>query len=667
MNELLTIVASTLASASLYIIFGVGLAFVYRVTRVLNFAYGAVSSVCGYLTFTLLEHEVPYVWAVVLAILSGAALSAAIYLLLVIHIPSRSAEAIGILTLGLAILGEGVLLQIYGGEPRALRAPVRSDSLFTVGSYGVNASTLIAVGVAVVVVTGLGLFLYRTTFGLGIRATSEGGVTASMFGINPTVVNTAVWAIGGALGAVTVLLVAPVNQLSPSFMTYYLLVAFVAVVLGGFESIAGVVIGAMAFGIVQSLVATYLTNRLTATVSFLVIVLVLFFLPKGLLGRLLPHVPEPSLPRYRRFRLRLPAMAFLRGDQGHARQRSVLRSSPAVLLLPIVIAGITIAVAPGLSSTTQLLVAMIASYVIATVGTDVIFGFSGQLSLGQAGFMLVGAYVSAIGQQRYGVPFLLSLVVSAMACALLGLAFGWPASRLSGVYLMVTTLAFVLAVPELASFFSNVTGGDNGMVNAVPAWIGGTVDRNLRLLTFAVIVAAVVCVAVMAVCRAKPGRQWKAVRANADAAAANGVSVGHQKVLAFVVGAALSGLGGALVSSLTGYLSPQSFGLWDSIYLVVAVVIGGRGSALGALIGASLVVGVPYLTSGSSAWSGIALGIALIVVLLFRPAGVRGLFLTPALYLLDLVSGRPQPGASRPAEPTDGTETAVAGERILSR
>lgn len=640
MTELLTIIAAGLAAASLYVTFGVGLAFVYRVTRVLNFAHGAVASASGYLTFTLLEHHLPYGFAALIAVVFAAVLSVLIYLLLVIHIPSRSAEAIGILTLGVAIVIQGVLQQIYGGEPRAVRAPIRSSSLFDIGDYGVNASTLVDVGVAATVVMGLGLILHRTRFGLSIRAVSEGGITASMFGISPIVINSCVWAIGGALGGVTVLLVTPVNQLSPSFMTFYLLVAFVAVVLGGFESITGVVIGAVLFGVLQSLVATYLTTELTNTVSFVVIVLVLFFLPKGLLGRLLPHVPEPNLPRFTRFAVTAPRALVRRLSKVKSTRRSPLRSTSAIVVMPLLAAAALILLAPQMSSTTQLLVAMIGAYIVATLGTDIIYGYSGQLSLGQAGFMLTGAYVSAIAQSRYHIPYLPALLIAAAACAVVGLILGWPASRLSGVYLMVTTLAFALAVPELVSFFNSVTGGDNGVVSGVPSWIAGTADRNNHLLRFTVSVAAILAVPVMLLCRSGPGRQWRALRSNEAAAAANGVRVGRQKVFAFMIGAALSGLGGALVSSLTGFLSPESFGLFDSIYLVVAVVIGGRASTLGAVIGATLVVGVPYLASGNSAISGIALGIALILVLLIRPQGVRGLLLAPSVWLLDLLTGR---------------------------
>ena len=653
MTQLLTIIGAALAAASLYITFGVGFAFVYRVTGVLNFAYGAIASVAAYIAYSLLEDDIPYIWAALIAIVCGVVISALIYLVLVIHIPARSAEAIGILTLGVAIVLQGVLQAIYGGEPLALPAPVRSSALFTIGDYGVNASTLLNAVIAAAVVLALGFVLYRTRLGLRIRAVSEGGVTSSMFGVNPTVVNTIVWAIGGGLGALTAMLVTPVNQLSPSFMTFFLLTAFVAVVLGGFESITGIVIGAVILSLIQSMVATYVTSQLTATVSFVVIVFVLFFLPKGLLGRTLMRVVEPSLPRYRRYSLHPPGFITRAMASLSPHRRSPLRSTAAVVAVPVVVGAILILIAPQLTPTAQLLIAMMAAYLIATMGTDIIFGYSGQLSLGQAGFMLVGAYASTIAQQRYDIPFLLALVVSGVLCAVVGFAFGWPASRLSGVYLMVVTLAFALAVPELAAFFDGITGGTNGLVSTVPPWIAGGGARNRNLLVFAVVVAAIVAIAVILVCRSKPGRQWRAVRANETAAAANGVRVSRQKVLAFSVGAGLSGLGGAMVASLTGYLSPESFGLWDSIYLVVAVVIGGRASPLGAAIGAALVVGVPYATSGSSALSGIALGIALILVLLVRPQGIRGLIVAPALWLLDLTTGR------RPRE-TGGSDTAAA-------
>jgi len=640
MSEFLTVIAAGLAAASLYSLFGVGLAFVYRVTGVLNFAYGAIASVSGYIAYSLISHELSYPLTVLIAITCGAIVSALTFLLLIIRIPSRSHEAIGILTLGVAIVLQGILQSIYGGEPYTLRPAVTSKPYFDIGYYGVTAQTLINLGIAGVALLFLGVFLNRTKFGLKVRAASEGSLTASMFGINTVTVNTVVWGIGGVLAGIAAILVTPLNQLTPSFMTYYLLVAFVAVVLGGFESILGVVIGAILYGIVSSLMATYLTNRLTSTFSFLIILIVLIFLPKGILGRHLPHVNEPTWPRSTRFSIRAPKSLTIRAKGLRLKRRSRLRSSKAVLLMPVLIGGVTILIAPKLGQSEQLLVAMIAAYVIAALGTDIIYGYSGQLSLGQSGFMLSGAYVSVLAQSRFHIPYLLSLLVAALVCTIIGLILGGPVSRLGGVYLTVITLAFALAVPEIPNFFESTFGGSGGVPVMLPLGLVGTDDRNLHLVILTVVLAVIVAIPVMLLCRSRQGRQWRALRVNEISAAASGIRVSRQKVLAFAIGSGVCGLGGAVASSLVGYLSPESFTLWDSIYLLVAIVIGGRASALGALIGAALVVGLPYATSGSPAIAGLALGVALIFVLMVKPQGTRGLILQPALWILDLLTGR---------------------------
>jgi ABC-type branched-subunit amino acid transport system permease subunit len=441
----------------------------------------------------------------------------------------------------------------------------------------------------------------------------------------------------------TALLVTPSNYLDPNFLTQFLIVTFVAVVLGGFENIFGVVIGAVVFGLIQSLVATYVTTELGSTTSFVVIVLVLFFLPQGLLGRSLPRVPEATIPRTIHAKFNRVAQ-FGRGSRPTAKvgpaRRASIRDSQWALVLPVIIAGVFLLIGPQLSSPDLLLLATIAAYLIATLGVDLLFGYSGQLSLGSSGFLLGGAYACVIVQRDLHVPFILGLVIAAVLCGVVGGILGWPVSRLGGVYLVVTTLAFALAVPELASFFGTFTGGPNGVVMAIPQSLASGPGRNLDLYRFVTIVALIVTVSVMWLGRSTIGRVWKSVRENESAAAAAGVNVRLQKVAAFAISSALCGLGGALIVSLSGYLTPNSFSLWDSIYLVVAVVVGGRNSVLGAAIGAAFVVGVPYASSGVPALSGIVLGLALIVILILRPNGLRSLIVAPLLWALDTVLGR---------------------------
>lgn len=664
MSVFLTVLVNGIVIASLYLIFGLGLAIVYRATGVLNFAHGAVGSVAGYVAYSLLGHDMPYALAALIAIAAGAALSAALYLLVVDRLPATSTESVGILTLGLAIVIQAILLAIYGGEAVALPQPVHSSTLFTIGSYSLQAPNLLALGVAVAVTALVSWGLYRTKPGLSVRAVSEGSVTSSMFGINGTLARTAVWGIAGALAGITALLVTPTAYLTPDFLTTYLIVAFTAVVLGGFERIAGVAVGALIFGIAQSMVATYITNRLTQTVSFATILAVLVFLPYGLFGSTLPRVPEPHLPR-RRYR---PAWA--RGLSRLSRKTRIVLavSAPPPLRLSLLLLAVTTAVflafGDRFNTPHQLLITTIAAMVIAVIGTNIIFGLSGQLSIGQSGFMLLGGYTTVLLQTRADVPFLIALCAAGLVAGVSGAIFGLPAARLRGVYLAVLTLAFALAIPEVARYFTALTGGDNGIPAPLPSWLGRGVDRNLHIYWFSVGLAAVALATSLLTSHSALVRSWKALRDSEHAAAASGVRVVRQRVLAFAIGSALCGLSGAVIASNTGYLTPGTFTVWDSIYLIVAVVVGGRASSLGALLGSIFIVGVPYFASGVQYAPGVILGLAVIAVLLLRPEGTQALF-TRGLYrpLAARLARRRAPSGGPPG---GGSESSPGGTPALA-
>lgn len=644
MSEFLTALVSGLVAASFYTTYGLGLAVVYRTTGVLNFAYGAVGSVSAYLTYTFLQHHLPYGIAALLAILAGIVLSLLIQVLLLSQLPTGSAEAAGIATLGVTLLIEGILLLIYGGNALALPPLINSRTLFVIGSYKIQTLTLIDIGVAIVASIALGLFLYRSSSGLKIRAMSEGSQTASMFGINPGSARATVWATAGALASVTAILVTPTYYLTPDFMTTFLVAAFVVVVVGGFERLLGVVIGALIFGILQSIFSTYVTGELSNTISFGIILVVLIFLPYGILGRPLAKVPEASIPRsggslMRRLGLhgRTRAKGADSASDWKARLAAI-SDRRVVFAIPVLFVVVALFGGSGLSQSNLLLGSNIAAMYVAVLGTDLIFGYSGQLSIGQSGFMMIGAYVAVLLETKSGMPFIFALIVATVGSGVAGALLGLPVARLKGIYLAVLTLAFALAVPETIAYFASLTSGDNGVGAPVPGWLGSGTDRTEHLYCLVVIVAGLAALLIMGLGRSRWGREWRAVRDSEVAAAASGVNVVTSRVVAFACGSALCGLSGALLATVTGYLSPDSFTLWSSIYLIVAIVVGGRVSTLGALLGTVFIVAVPYESTSIPALSNLLLGALLVLVLLLRPDGLKGLIVDIGRWIAQLVS-----------------------------
>lgn len=645
-NELLTAIASGVVAASLYVTYGLGLAVIYRAAGVLNFAQGAIGTVSAYVMLSLL-HSLPYPLAAVIAIACGTAFAVAIQVLIVRALPSHSAEIVGIATLGVLIVTEGILLGIYGGEAKALPAPLSSQTLVRIGSYHLQTSNVLDVGVAVVASVLLALLMFRTRIGLEIRAVSEGSRTAAMFGVDPSKARAVVWAVSGALAATAALLITPSNFLTPDFLTTFLIGTFVAVVLGGFESFIGVVVGGLVFGISQALFSVYVTGRLSSTFSFGVIVFVLAFLPYGVLGRPLPRIAEPKLPReFGRTAASVIARVFRRSGRPRRRvdERPVL---PWGLgrWSPIVVGAAALGFGTQLSSSWLAIGATVAGTMIAVLGVDLIYGHSGQLSIGQSGFMLAGGYITALLQLKAGLPYLGAVVVAVVGGGIVGVLFGVPAARLRGVYLAVVTLTFALAVPEMISYFASVTGGDTGIAMRVPSWIGLGQGRLQHLYDFAVVAAAIVATGVAFVARSALGRSWRAVRDSDAAAAASGLDPALRRVTAFGIGSALCALSGAILAMNTGYLAPESFTLWTSIYLVVAVVVGGRASTFGALVGASFIIIVPDKSTSIPALSNVLLGVVLLIVLLLWPNGIRDI-LVRALRRVANIGG--SKGASAP-------------------
>jgi ABC-type branched-subunit amino acid transport system permease subunit len=645
MNELLTALASGVVAASLYVTYGLGLAVVYRASGVLNFAHGAIGAGAAYVMLTLL-HSLPYPLAALVSIAFGTAFAVTIQVVIVRALPSHSAEVVGIATLGVLIITEGVLLGVYGGEAKALPSPLATHTLFQIGSYHVQTSNVLDVGVAAGASLLLGALLFRTRVGLEIRAVSEGSRTAAMFGVHSARARMVVWAASGALAATAALLITPSNFLTPDFLTTFLIGTFVAVVLGGFESIVGVIIGGLVFGVIQSLFSVYVTTRLSSTLSFGVILVVLIFLPYGVVGHPLPRIEEPRLPR--EF-ARTAANLAARIPRPRARQPLADEGRPLLprglgRWSPIPVALIGIALTPLLSASWLSIAASVAGIFIAVLGVDLIYGHSGQLSIGQSGFMLAGSYVTAVLQLKAGVPYLAAAAIAVVAGAIVGAAFGLPAARLKGVYLAVVTLAFALAVPEVISYFASVTGGDSGIAMRVPSWIGLGDDRLQHLYIFAVVVAGVVATVVAFIARSALGRSWRAVRDSELAAAAYGLDPTFRRVAAFAAGSALCSLSGAVLASNTGFLSPQSFTLWTSIYLVVAVVVGGRASTFGALIGAAFIIIIPDKSSSIPELSNLLLGVALLVVLVLWPNGIRQILFRAARWATTRKRGLRPPG-----------------------
>ncbi|XVU30659.1 branched-chain amino acid ABC transporter permease [Actinoplanes sp. CA-054009] len=277
--------------------------------------------------------------------------------------------------------------------------------------------------------------------------------------------------------------------------------------------------------------------------------------------------------------------------------------------------------------------ATIGAYLCVTAGLTVLTGLNGQLSLGHGALMATGAYTLALWQNKFNL-LVVGIVVAILVTTVAGLVIGLAAARLRGPYLAGLTLAVAVVVPSITSTFDETFNSDQGLsviLNPPPESM--TVEQWQAWVCWGG--ALVTTLALALVTRGRFGRDMRAVRDDETAAKLAGISIARTQVWTFVISAACAGLSGALFAIIAQSVSPGAFPLTLSLFLVMAIVIGGLGRLSGAVIGAFLLVALPAVAheigeaSGSQRLEGnLALtffGVVLVVVMLAAPGGLASL------------------------------------------
>ena len=266
-------------------------------------------------------------------------------------------------------------------------------------------------------------------------------------------------------------------------------------------------------------------------------------------------------------------------------------------------------------------------YAIAILALNILTGGSGQFSLGQSAFYAVGTYTAGILMEHMGVNYALTLPAAGIICFIFGFLFGFPALRLSGVYLALATFALAVAMPQLLKLgvFEHWTGGVQGLVITKPdAPFGLKMSQDMWLYYFTLAVSALIYVLAVNLLRSRSGRAMMAIRDNQIAASAMGVDLPLYKTLAFGVSAAFTGVAGALGAIVVQFVAPDSFTIQLAIAIFLGMVVGGVGWLPGSLVGSSFIVFVPNVAEHiSKGLSGAVFGVLLFVVIFLVPHGAR--------------------------------------------
>jgi len=223
--------------------------------------------------------------------------------------------------------------------------------------------------------------------------------------------------------------------------------------------------------------------------------------------------------------------------------------------------------------------------IIAATGLNILTGYCGQLSIGHAGFIAVGAYTSAVLTNRLELPFLVGLICAGLTAGLIGMIFGIPSLRVKGFYLAISTIAAQFIIIWVISHWSSVTGGFTG-ISVPPASIGG-ITFITQASQFYLILVITVLVVFLAknLARTRAGRAFVAIRDNDLAAEVMGINLFRYKLIAFFIGCFLAGIAGSLLAHWVGFMSVEHFSITDSILYIGMIIIGGLGTTTGPIFG----------------------------------------------------------------------------------
>jgi branched-chain amino acid transport system permease protein len=303
----------------------------------------------------------------------------------------------------------------------------------------------------------------------------------------------------------------------------------------------------------------------------------------------------------------------------------------ALVLAPFIVGNYTM---------TLMVSALIA--VIGAVGLNMLTGTTGLISLGQAGFLAVGAYTNGILLTDYGLPVWLTLPAAGLAAALVSILVGIPSLRLKGLYLAITTLAFSFIINHVILYAEGVTHGPNGLFVTGAQIFGINLQKGMPLYYMTLGLAVATILAVLNISRTRIGRAWMAIRDHDIAARVMGIDLVRYKLLAFFMSSFVVGIAGALISLQIRFINIDVFALILSIEALAIIILGGLGSVAGAVLGAVFLSFLPeairifFETFGnpeSTLYSsyvyeirGIAYGVVIVAFLRFKPEGLIGIW-----------------------------------------
>jgi len=499
-------------------------------------------------------------------------------------------------TFGLVLIGQDMVLYAWGAEDLlGPRAPGLEGAVSILG-HPFPQYDLMLIVLGPLILGLLWLILRRTRWGTLIRAATEDREMVAALGVNQSRLFTTVFALGAFLAGLGGAVQLPREAVNHVMDLQIITETFVVVVIGGLGNVVGAFLAAVIIGELNAF-GLVVFPQMTLVLTFLVMAVILVVRPWGLLGK-----PDPAL---RGGSVEAPLRPL--GTQGRRAAFAVLL---VLLVLPLGLGDY------GLSVASEALI-----FALFAASLHFVTGTGGMVSFGHAAYFGLGAYGAALAVHAFGLPMIAAIVAAPLLAGIAGLVFGWFCVRLSGVYLAMLTLAFAQIAYAVVFQWSDLTGGDNGLIGIWP-------DRWASSPTAFYYLCLALCgSAILAIRRITLAPFGYALRAGRDSglrADAIGIDPIRHRWLGFALGGAFAGIGGSLYVFLKGSVFPDVASIATSLDGLVMVLLGGLQTLLGPVVGAVTYTVLHVAVSSVTDQWRMVLGATIIGLVLAFPHGIVG-------------------------------------------
>ncbi|WP_152047495.1 ABC transporter permease [Aureimonas psammosilenae] len=598
-----------LALSSFYGLFAVGLALVFGVMKVVNFAHGEFFMMGGYAIWLLLMglFGLPP-WVVFLLALVVGPLAICVLGLVVeklIFEPTSDDAFNGfIASLGLSYVLQSLAALSFGVVSKSL--PVLIPGQVVVAGGVLTFQRLAVILGAVLMMAGLWYFLNRTPSGRAVRAASQDRRAALLQGIDLKRVRLLVMAIGVGMAAVSGVLMASIINIGPYMGLEAIWKAFIVVIVGGLGSISGAIVAALMFGFIDSVAITAGFGQYIVIIDTVIMLGVLAFFPRGLLGREAPALESGAVKQLLR-----PLRAF----------GPVVKIAAALFLAAALIAY------PFLSSTYYVGLGILFLINVILVISYRTITTMGGWSFAHITMLAIGAYTSALLQTVFDLSFWLILPIAGGLAALVAALIAFPVMRTRQFYFFLSTFAAGEAIRQCFIQFKEPFGGIEGIPFLSPPGdlfgISFFDTANYYLLVLGIAVLCGILLYLFDISRT--GRTVKAMAENENLSSAIGVNIWAMKTLAFCVGSFFAGIAGALFAAYNGFVAPTDYTAQFMFKVIAAVIIGGNRTFWGPVMGLVVLTAMEELLRGWAQLVPLIWGLTIILTVLFLPQGLEGL------------------------------------------